>query len=440
MSVIALVDCNNFFVSCERSVDPSLENRPVVVLSNNDGCVISRSSEAKLLGIEMGVPYFKIKEQLKRQNVAVFSSNFAFYARKSVAVYQSLKAFTPQIEFYSIDESFLNLQHIPAHLLRDYALEMQATVLRETGIPVSIGIAETKTLAKLANAIAKRNLRLKGVLNLYQSPQMEMALSRIPVEAVWGVGRRLSASLQKAHVYTARDLRDKPDAWIQKRYNVVLLKTVLELRGQACFPLQTVRPTRKSVMYSRSFGTLITTAAQLESVIANFTARAAEKLREDHLAAKQISVYVRTSRHVDPTFRYSNSGEAFLTTPTDCTHDLIREAVKLARQLFQDGYAYYKTMVSLNDTVPATEKQISLFETRDVQKLDSLMTTLDQINRTLGPNGIRYASEGLGKTPVWAARQDVLSDAGRNLMRSESLTLDPNGPRPLLGFVHPVHG
>jgi DNA polymerase V len=442
MSVIALADCNNFFVSCERSVDPSLENRPVVVLSNNDGCVISRSGEAKLLGIEMGVPYFKIRDQIKRQRIAVFSSNFTLYALKSSAVFESLNQFTPHSEFYSIDESFLSLSHVPAKLLREYALEIQATVRKETGIPVSIGIAETKTLAKLANAIAKRNLRMKGLLNLYQSPQMDMALSRVPVERVWGVGRRLSASLQKARIYTARDLRDKSDHWILKRYSTVLLKTVLELRGQPCFPIQSSRPPRKSVMYSRSFGNLITSAAQMESVIAHFTAKAAEKLREDQLATRHLSIYMRTSRHIDRHLRYSSGGDVAFSTPTDCTHDLIREAVKLSRQVFRDGYAYYKASIGLNDTVPATQKQMNLFETRNVQQLDTLMETLDRINRQYGPNTLKYAVEGLDKEPGWQSRQSILSQSGLSVSQSLSpaALLGAERRRPLLGFVHPVHG
>jgi DNA polymerase V len=436
MSVMALVDCNNFFVSCERAIDPSLEAQPVVVLSNNDGCIISRSEEAKRLGIRMGEPYWKIRSELERQGIRVFSSNFALYSRKSEHIAAVLKQFSPLVEAYSIDESFMALNHVPASSLREFSREMQITVKKETGIPVSIGLADTKTLAKLANRIAKKSPRLGGILNLYRSNQLDMALSRTPVEAVWGIGRRLTQSLHGAKVFTARELRDCQDAWILRRYNVVLLKTVLELRGTPCLPIQTRVPPRKSVMYSRSFGELIECRSQMEAAVATFTARAAEKLREDGMAAQHLGIYMRTSRFIPSENRTSNYGEVFFQVPTDCTHDLIREALAITRSIYQEGYAYYKAMITLNDLTPTTEKQMGLFETRDVNRLQTLMQTLDRINRTFGLGTLQYAAEGFEKP--WVSKRQQLSQVHWEV---PSIPLQETGAaRPRLGFVHPVHG
>lgn len=437
MSIIALVDCNNFFVSCERSADPTLEGQPVVVLSNNDGCIISRSEEAKQLGVRMGEPYFKIREELKRRGVRVFSSNFALYSAKSVQVMEALKQFTSLLEFYSIDESFLSLNHIQPPMLRDFAHEMKAKIRQQTGIPVSIGIAETKTLAKLANAIAKKARRFEGVLNLNQSPQLDLALSRTPVENVWGVGRRNAVALRNANIVTARDLRDAKDSWILRRFNVVLMKTVLELRGTSCLPIRQSAPERKSVMYSRSFGTLIETQPQMESAVSDFTARAAEKLRESGMATQYVSVYMRTSKYLAPNARYSTSGEMWLPAPTDCTHDLIRDALGITRRIFRDGFQYYKVAILFTELVPAHEKQMSLFETRDVNRLNTLMQTLDSINHTFGSGTLQYAAEGLQKP--WLSKKEILSPAGLAAAKAQRLSKSVS-PRPMLGFVHPVQG
>lgn len=437
MTIIALVDCNNFFVSCERSADPTLEGKPVVVLSNNDGCIVSRSEEAKQLGIRMGEPYFKIRDELKRRNVRVFSSNFALYSAKSLQIEKALSDFTELREYYSIDELFLSLDHIPPRMLRDFAHEMKAKIRQQTGLPVSIGIAETKTLAKLANAITKKARRFDGVLNLYQSPQLDLALSRTPIERVWGVGRRNAIALRNANVLTARNLRDAKDSWILRRFNVVMMKTVLELRGTASFPMQQRAPQRKSVMYSRSFGTLIETQSHMEAAVSDFTARAAEKLRETGMTTQYLSVYMRTSKYVLPNDRYSTSGELWLPTPTDCTPDLIREALGITRRIFREGFQYYKVAIVLTELVPANEKQMSLFETRDVSRLETLMQTLDSINHTYGFGTLQYAAEGLYKP--WISRKEILSSAGKAATKRLPMP-NPTGARPLLGFVHPVQG
>jgi DNA polymerase V len=443
MPVVALADCNNFFVSCERAVDPTLENRPVVVLSNNDGCVISRSNEAKAMGIRMGEPYFKLKSRMNMAHVRVISSNFNLYTAKSAQVMAVLAKFSPQLEHYSVDEAFLTLNEVPKPLLRACAMDIRQAVFRETGIPVSLGIAETKTLAKLANAIAKKSARFGGVSNLFQSPHWDMVLSRTPVGEVWGVGRRLSNSLSASGIATGQVLRDADDRWILRRFNVTLLRTVLELRGTPCFPLETGHGgLRQSVMYTRSFGQLITRLEQLESAVASFAAHAAEKLREERVAAQGLTVYFRTSRHIDEDSRFSACGEVRLPAPTDCTQDLIHAALSVTREIFCAGYSYYKAGILLTGLVPASEKQMSLFETRDLGKLDTLMHTLDVINRTHGAGTLQFAAEGTHKP--WLSRKEGLSPAGLAACESGAL-LPVTGEgtvvyRPKVGFVHPRLG
>lgn len=441
MPIVALADCNNFFVSCERSVDPSLESRPVVVLSNNDGCIISRSQEAKALGIRMGAPYFKIKHDLNRWKVRVLSSNFNLYTAKSAHVMQALSLFSSQLEWYSIDEAFFLLNDVPKPLLRSCALDIRRAVFRETGIPVSLGIAETKTLAKLANAIAKKSARFGGVSNLFQSPDWDMVLSRTPVGKVWGIGYRLDKALMNSGLQTGLALRDADDRWILKRFSVTLLRTVQELRGVYALPVETA-PTaqRQSVIYTRSFGSLISAQSQLEPAVASFAARAAEKLRESGMAARVLSVYFRTSRHIDQGEWYSAYGNVRLPAYTDCTQDLIQATLSVTRQIYKQGYNYYKAGIFLSELVPAAEKQMSLFETRDLGKLDTLMHTLDTINQAHGAGTLQFAAEGLAKP--WLSRKQELSSAD---LAGFDFSQLPHLPklavsRPKLGFVHPVHG
>ena len=439
MTYFALVDCNNFFVSCERAVDPALQNKPVVVLSNNDGCIVSRSQEAKALGIRMGEPYFKIKGELNRKKVRVISSNFNLYTRKSEQVMQVLAQFTPQLEVYSIDEAFLQLDALSVPVLRELGRDIRQAVLRETRIPVSLGLAETRTRAKLANAIAKKNLRFEGVLNLVHSPHWDMILTRTPVGRVWGVGRNLLKSLSNAGITTARALRDADDRWLLKRFNVTLLRTVLELRGISCISLQR-KAMRHSVMYTRSFGQLITQQPQLESAVAGFAAHAGEKLREEGMVAGHMTVYFRTSRHIGTEAMYSACGETRLLTPTACTQDLIQAALTVTRQIFKPGYGYYKAGIILRELAPCEERQMSLFETRDLDRLDRLTRTLDDINRAFGAGTLQYAVEGLEKP--WLSRRNNLSEAGLAacLSSQKANHSEPSQHRPMIGFVHPVHG
>lgn len=291
---LALVDCNTFYVSCERVFNPSLNHKPVVVLSNNDGCVIARSNEVKALGVKMGVPFYTIKDLIEREQVRVFSPNFALYGDLSNRVMRTLSLFTHELEVYSVDEAFLNLTG-QADLDR-YARDIRKTVLQWLKIPVSIGVAQTKTLAKVANHIAKKHPQAGGVVVL-DSPRLEEgALKLTPVGEVWGVGRRLSKQLEPMGIRTAYDLTQVEDTVLLKHFTVVLVRTVYELRGKSCLGLETLLPPKKSIMTSRSFGHQITELSALSEAVASYAARGGEKLREDRLAAKQLMVFIETNR------------------------------------------------------------------------------------------------------------------------------------------------
>ncbi len=280
MSYIALVDCNNFFVSCERVFNPKLRNVPVVVLSNNDGCIIARSSEAKALGIPMGAPFFQWKEFLERHQVYVFSSNFTFYGDMSHRVMQTLSLLNPDMEIYSIDEAFLFLKTTGDPV--EFCHQIRDAVLQWTGIPISIGIAPTKTLAKIANKDAKKNHSLKGVSLLVDPVAIEQRLKILPVEEIWGVGRRLSIRLAKQGIYSAYELKEQQDSYLRSLLSVTGLRTAWELRGIPCFSLEEQPSSKKSIMTSRSFGFHVETIETLEEAVSSFTSRGAEKLREEN--------------------------------------------------------------------------------------------------------------------------------------------------------------
>ncbi|MBY0403160.1 MAG: Y-family DNA polymerase, partial [Cyanobacteria bacterium] len=297
--VFALADCNNFYASCERVFNPSLINQPIVILSNNDGCIIARSNEAKALGIKMGEPVYLARHTILRHKVHVFSANFTLYGDLSHRVMETLKAFAPAQEVYSIDEAFLDLSSFagfPPEQLKQYGETIRSTVYRRTKITVSIGIAETKTLAKLAAELAKKSPKAQGVLNLTHSKHQDLALAKTPVDLVWGVGRQFADKLKRNNIHTALDLRHAEDKWILKHFGVVLMRTVMELRGISCIPLTQTPPPKKTIMTSRSFGYPIQTLRELKQAVATYTARTGEKLREEKLFANQIEVFIKTNR------------------------------------------------------------------------------------------------------------------------------------------------
>lgn len=393
--IFALVDCNNFYASCERVFDPKLAGKPVVVLSNNDGCVVARSNEAKTLGIPMGIPFFKVREQIEKHNIFVLSSNYTLYADMSGRVMETLSHFTPHIEIYSIDEAFLDLSGISENLT-DYGRRMRRTVKQWTGIPVSIGIGPTKTLAKLANKLAKKSGKARGVLDLTGSPWLDEALSRIEVHDVWGIGRQISKKLKAAGIHTALDLRGANIDWIKTKFGVQTVRTVYELRGQCCYELEENPPAKKGITVSRGFGRPITELEELKEAAALYAARAGEKLRGEGLAAGVISVFITTSRFVEKSKRYMRHCTIPFDTATDDTQELLAAAVAAVEHLYRKGCEYKKSGVMLTGLVPRDKVQANLFDTRDRARSRRLMETIDWINRTRTA-GVHWAAEGLEK-------------------------------------------
>jgi DNA polymerase V len=390
MKVFALVDCNNFYVSCERVFDPRLGGKPVVVLSNNDGCVVARSQEAKALGIKMGVPVFQIRNLITQNQVKVYSSNYTLYGDMSLRVMEVLNCFTPRMEVYSIDEAFLDLT-VFTHLdLSDYGQTVRQTVRQWTGIPVSVGIGHTKTLAKIANDRAKQ--LGTGVCDL-SAITLDGVLAETDVGDIWGIGRQYAKSLRGCGIQTALDLQQADLGWVKQRYGIVMQRIVYELRGQSCLPLELAAPPKKSLMVSRSFGHTVTTAGYLKEAIATYTSRAAEKLRQHQLAAGVLNVFVMTNRFGDNPF--TDTAALSLPVTTNDTGELLNYALRCGNNLYQPGYEYVKAGVLLLNLVSATQRQIVLFDERDRERFQKLMEVMDTINRQFGAGTICYAATGL---------------------------------------------
>ena len=391
-NIFALVDCNNFYASCERVFQPSLEHRPVVVLSNNDGCIVARSNEAKALGIGMGTPYFKAKDIIEKNNIAVFSSNYTLYADMSNRVMQTLCQFTPEMEIYSIDEAFLGLDGIQENL-DSYGREMRKRVLQWTGMPVSVGIAKTKTLAKIANHMAKKSVKADGVLDLTQERYITPALERTDVEDVWGVGRRISKKLKRVGITTAQQLASTDIEWIQKTFSVMTVRTVLELRGQKCFELEEVPEPNKNITVSRSFGKEVETAEQLEQALSVYVTRAGEKLRSQQQYAQVLTVFGMNNRFGKEK-SYYNSASCIFETATDSSLDLVSAVGQLVKTVYRDGVKFKKAGVVLSKLVPKSELQLNLFADRErIDRDRRLMNTLDRINGR--SKQVYFASEGV---------------------------------------------
>lgn len=403
--LFALVDCNNFYVSCERVFKPRLCNKPVVVLSNNDGCVIARSNEAKALGIPMGAPAFKFAEIFKKNRVIVYSSNYALYGEMSHRVMSTLSQFSPDMEIYSIDEAFLLFNERPPD---DYVNHIRQTVLQWTGIPVSIGLAPTKTLAKAANKYAKKHLPKQGYFILEDPSLQQKILTEFPVEDVWGIGKQITAFLRRNDIRTAWELACADDAWIRKNLSVVVLRTVWELRGISCLSLQEAAPPKKSIVCSRSFGTEVSTEEELAEALSTYTARAAEKLRGQESAASFIEVFLHTNRFKEGNF-YANASQIVLTEPTDYTPHLIKLAKKCLHKIFKAGFTYKKVGVLLGGLVTSTSIQQDLFnQTRpSPEKRNRLMEMLDQTNARYGADTLKLAAQGIEQG--WKAKRSKCS-------------------------------
>lgn len=414
----ALVDVNNFYVSCERVFNPKLRNRPVVVLSNNDGCVISRSAEAKALDIAMGAPWFKIRKFLEQENVFVLSSNYALYADMSNRVMSILRQFSPAQEIYSIDESFLDLSGFSHLDLTDYAQKLRKTVLQGTDLPVCVGIGSSKTLSKLANHCAKQHAVLNGVCNFNAmvGAEVDASLRGISVGSVWGIGRGLFKKMNDLEIYTAYDLKCSEAATMRKKFSVVLEKTIRELNGTACLELEQVRGPHQQILSTRSFGQTVRDLQNLQEAVTLLTTRASEKLRQRQMFAGCVYVYIRTSPFRDPSQQYENGFNVPLQTPTNSTMLLVGAAFKALRQIYRPGYDYMKAGVSLRELATAQAQQQDMFETTSAHdKSVRLMQTIDTINQKMGRATIRLASEGLQKhkgeqiKQPWRMKQEMVS-------------------------------
>lgn len=411
--VIALVDCNNFYASCERVFNPKLEGKALVVLSNNDGCVIARSNEAKAIGIPMGEPIHKCAYLIKRHNVQVYSSNFALYGDMSDRVMQTLCNLVPDLEIYSIDEAFLNLDSFKAIDLTAYSQFVRQTVKKWTGIPVSVGIGPTKTLAKIANHIAKSNPKSSGVVNLINNPHIDKYLEKIKVKDIWGIGKSFAGKLNRRCIYTALDLKRSPEKLIKENLGITGLRTALELKGIACNAATEDSDQRKSVSCSRSFAKALTSFEELSEATATYISRVSEKLRRDNLKASFIHLYIRTNHHNKNDKQYANSICLELKQASAYTPELIQKALEALKQIYRDGYHYKKVGVTLTGLLPEENTQMSfltsqasaqsqannelleIIENGKLELHESLMKTMDQINRRWGNDSLQYASTGM---------------------------------------------
>lgn len=413
--VYFLIDCNNFYASCERVFQPKLVGKPVIVLSNNDGCFISRSDEVKHLGIPMGAPYFKYKEEVERMKAKVFSANFSLYGDISNRVMTTLATFSDKMEIYSIDEAFLAFDDdIPPEQLTALGKRIRKTVRQWTGIPVSVGIGTTKTLAKLANKIARKNPeRTEGVYNFLEEPSVDTVLQTLPVELIWGIGRQSQVLLNSYEIRSVLQLKQAHDKWLRAHMGVVGVRIAWELRGIPCIALEEVRPTKKGIMSSRSFGRPVTTLKELQEAVATYTSRAAEKLREDKCLAGCISVMVLTDRF-KPDEYYGNRFSMPLPRPTAYTPQLSAYALMALDKIYLPRRKYKKAAIMLTGIVPETEHQLNLFQdTGMIERQKKVMRAFDSINRRYGRHIVRYAAEGT--TQLWGNKSE---------QRSPSFTTD----------------
>lgn len=401
--MFALVDGNNFFASCERVFRPDLRRAPVAVLSNNDGCIIARSQEVKDLGIRMGEPYFKVKQLLQQHRVHVFSSNFELYGDMSARMMNTLRNFSPDVEVYSIDECFLGLHGIAEENLVAYGHEIRNTVLQWTTLPVGVGIAPTKTLAKVANTFAKKQ---QGVFLLNTPELIEKALATLPVGEIWGIGRRYARFLTDYGITTAGQLCQQPDSWIRKHMSIIGLRMVHELRGISCLPIDDAPTPKKAIAYTRSFSRPITQWADMSEAISLYITKAAEKLREQNMMAKHMQVFLHTSRYADN--YYSNAMQRQLPQYTSFTPELILHGRTMLQRIFHTGFRYTKCGVILSDFAPAApDLGADLFHTPDYSRQNQLMGLLDSINHKHGKHTLFYAGAGTRRT--WSMSRCILS-------------------------------
>ena len=391
---IALVDCNSFYVSCERLFNPKIRKKPVVVLSNNDGCIISRSNEAKTLGIKMGEPYFKARNIIVKNNVQVFSSNYSLYGDISRRVMRTLKRFNSEIEVYSIDEAFLDLSNFSDDEVDDVGKEVRSVVLQWTGMPTSIGIAKTKTLSKIANHIAKK--KKSGVVSLIGIEDIDSILENVKIEDVWGVGRQLTKFYIKNDIYNAKQLKNISNAWIKKSSSVLSSRTAMELRGIPCIDLEIQDSKRKSCVVSRSFGKKVEIFQELKESVTNYCLNASEKIRSESLIAKSITVFLKTSPFQNRGIYYSNSKTIDFPIATDNSIEIVKAAINGLKDIFKRGYKYQKVGVILSG-LSNLENKNNLFSSSKDEKIKSLMRSIDSTNCRYGRSALSLASGGINK-------------------------------------------
>lgn len=407
--MFALCDVNSFYASCETVFRPDLKGRPVVVLSNNDGCVIARSPEAKPF-VKMGEPYFKQKDMFRRHGIIAFSSNYELYADMSNRVMTTLEELSPRCEIYSIDEAFCDLTGVRnCRDLTDFGREIRETVLRRTHLTIGVGIAQTKTLAKLANHAAKQWQRQTGgVVDLSNMERQRKLMALLPVDEVWGVGRRISKKLEAMGIKTLLQLADTDIRFIRKHFNVVLERTVRELRGEPCLGLEEFAPVKQEIVCSRSFGGRITEYHEIRQAICSYASRAAEKLRGEHQYCRFISAFVKTSPFALNEPYYGNSASVKLLTPTQDSRDIIAAATKCLDAIWKDGHRYQKAGVMLGDFYSQGVAQLNLFDENAPRAgSDKLMEVLDHLNAKDGKGTLYFAGQGIQTT--WQMKRDMLS-------------------------------
>lgn len=405
--IFALIDCNNFYASCERSFNPKLIDRPIVILSNNDGCIIARSEEAKKLGIPMGIGAHKVKKIFEDNNVAVLSSNFTLYGDISNRVMKILHTFSPQQEIYSIDECFLRLSKVRIDDPEIYGRKIVETVWRSLGIPISVGIAHSKTLAKTANKLTKKNYKgFGGAKSLVNELEIDAHLDEIEAIEIWGIGRRTAAFLNANGIYTALDFKKAAPSWVRDNLGVTGSRIQRELHGDSCLEIEDIPNKKKGILSSRSFRTFVLQKDGLAEAVSTYTARAAEKLREENSLASIIQVAIMTNRHKFGSPQYYNSIAVDLPHPTSYNPTLIQAALHGLNQIFKSGYEYKKAAIYLSGIVPVESYQYTLDEINS-EKKENLMKAMDKINEKMGGDSAYYASQG--SFQPWRSKQENTS-------------------------------
>jgi len=403
--MIALADCNNFYASCERVFNPELKDKPIVVLSNNDGCIIARSNEAKILGIKMGEPVFKVRDIIDNNNVYVFSTNFALYGDMSSRVMSLLSDMSPEIEIYSIDEAFINFTGVKDSV--QLASKMKSIIAKSTGIPISIGIAKTKTLVKVANYIAKKQTA-NGVYALTEQPQIENALKELPVSKLWGVGSRHLQMLNSYGINTAYDFIQLNEEWVLEKMTIMGLRMQRELKGDPCFGIDAYPSRKKNIRTSRSFGVKVKSLQTIQESIIAHAARCAEKLRIENSCARYVSVILRTNPFSKSQDYYCGYKSINLDIPTNDSMEIISAAKILLGSIYKKGLIYTKSGVIVGDNVPADQVQLNLFYSEQgKEKRKNLYKSVDFINQTMGRDKIQLLGQGIEKK--WKLKRENLS-------------------------------